>query len=283
MEAIWYACVLEMEATADGIIPATHGHQVHGLFFELVGSTCPELAAALHDANRRQPFTLSPLIGLPPPRGPGHPVHAGGRLSFRCTLLNGEIFGGFVGALLGEDAVRAVRLGQVPLRVRRVSTTPAEHPWAGTVRPHRLLANAPALATITLQLSSPTAFSLGNRPGLGKVVEPLPRPELVFGGLLSAWNTFGDAPLDPALRDLVAERVLVSRFRLQSELYQFRNHVQFGAVGQCTYAVKGDVPPESLRALNALADAALYLGVGYRTTMGMGQVRALRSKERRDG
>lgn len=270
---LWYACVLELEARRDGVVPVTHGHQLHALFLDLVRGVDPALSAALHEGFGRRPFTLSPLRGLPPAAGHGHAVAAGTRLAFRLTLLDPALLGGLVVALLSEGGVGDVRLGATPFRVCRVATAPDQHPWAGIAAPRRLLDGADAARAIALRFATPTAFSLGTRSGAGKVVETLPRPELLFGGLLSAWNAFSGVPLDPALRRLIAERVVVSRFQLQSSAYRFRDHVQIGAVGACTYDVKGQVPADALRQLNALADAALYLGVGYRTTMGMGQAR----------
>jgi CRISPR-associated endoribonuclease Cas6 len=57
-------------------------------------------------------------------------------------------------------------------------------------------------------------------------------------------------------------------------MLRFRRSYQIGFTGRVTYGLMAD--NEIARAqLNALADAALYLGVGYKTTMGMGQTRRI--------
>jgi CRISPR-associated endoribonuclease Cas6 len=53
---------------------------------------------------------------------------------------------------------------------------------------------------------------------------------------------------------------------------QFDRFAQKGFVGMVTYEVKRGTP-ELAHIVNALADLALYAGVGYKTTMGMGQCR----------
>lgn len=46
-----------------------------------------------------------------------------------------------------------------------------------------------------------------------------------------------------------------------------------GCVGEISYRILGDVKPEEIKQINALADLALYAGVGRKTTMGMGMVK----------
>jgi CRISPR-associated endoribonuclease Cas6 len=48
-------------------------------------------------------------------------------------------------------------------------------------------------------------------------------------------------------------------------------------LGQVNYRILGDVEPMQIKQINALADFALYAGVGRKTTMGMGMLRRLSS------
>jgi CRISPR/Cas system endoribonuclease Cas6 (RAMP superfamily) len=54
-------------------------------------------------------------------------------------------------------------------------------------------------------------------------------------------------------------------------MLQFNKSQQVGFVGNCTYQLHG--LPADLRLLHTLARAAFFLGVGYKTTQGMGLVR----------
>jgi hypothetical protein len=44
-DGLWYAAVLQLEARDQGVLPRTHGHQVHALFLNLVRSVDPDLSA----------------------------------------------------------------------------------------------------------------------------------------------------------------------------------------------------------------------------------------------
>lgn len=44
-------------------------------------------------------------------------------------------------------------------------------------------------------------------------------------------------------------------------------------VGEISYRILGDVEAIAIKQINALADYALYAGLGRKTTMGMGMVR----------
>jgi CRISPR-associated endoribonuclease Cas6 len=46
-------------------------------------------------------------------------------------------------------------------------------------------------------------------------------------------------------------------------------------VGEISYRLMGDVEPLQIKQINALADFALYAGIGRKTPMGMGMVRRL--------
>ena len=52
-----------------------------------------------------------------------------------------------------------------------------------------------------------------------------------------------------------------------------RYQLQVGFVGQCTFGVRKDMPAEVVWGIRLLAAFGFFAGVGYRTTMGMGQVR----------
>jgi CRISPR-associated endoribonuclease Cas6 len=63
---------------------------------------------------------------------------------------------------------------------------------------------------------------------------------------------------------------------LRTEMLRFAKSPQLGFTGFCRYTLRGD--DADLRWINALADAAFFLGVGYKTTQGMGLVRVTRGE-----
>src|SRR5262249_21418010 len=62
-----------------------------------------------------------------------------------------------------------------------------------------------------------------------------------------------------------------TRYQLHTEILQFSKSPQLGFVGTCAFQLHG--APADLRLLHVLARAAFFLGVGYKTTQGMGLVR----------
>lgn len=289
-----YSCVAFLTAEEPATLPATQGHHAHAAFLELVRGVDPKLAAWLHDAHGRKPFTVSPLCGLPEARHGQVQVAAGWTCWLRLTFLAQPVFDTFLAALLRGAAQPRIRLGTGSFLVTQARCTPGSHPWAGWTTANALAAkmgrpglpsavNAQDAAevaggptTFTFELASPTAWSLGGHRG--RRIEVLPTPVLFFGSLISSWNAwFGDrlGRIGPELRDYLAEAVVVGRMDLETRMYRYQDHLQVGTVGRVTYRLLDRPATAEAGILNALADFAFYAGVGYRTTMGMGQVRRL--------
>lgn len=76
--------------------------------------------------------------------------------------------------------------------------------------------------------------------------------------------------------------IIVTDYELKAHHVHFTTHLQCGFVGTCTYQVRGlDEKTSSEGALTIrqqvalLAQLAFYTGIGYKTAMGLGQVRLL--------
>lgn len=198
-----------------------------------------------------------------------------------------------------------LRLGSVLFDVVEVTTsTPPQHPehtiqWMGHTTYAELVERArtcnPTASTtrnISLEFRSPTALSNGQR-AWGKQMYLFPDHERVFSGLARAWNYWAPVQyaLDlQALQGYIREWVTVTHYELRTQTVHFDCATQEGFTGKCTYAFM-DAPRESTyryaqakvvgagltsgQALHLLSSFAFYAGVGYKTTMGMGQVRPL--------
>ena len=163
---------------------------------------------------------------------------------------------------------------------------------------------------VGLEFRSPTAFSNGQTVW-GKQMHVFPDPERVFDSLARAWNTWAPSHfiLDTrTIQAYVRDWVVISHYELQTHTFHFDRSTQEGFTGRCVYAMKerewtrsryaqtleeastsskGLRRGESLlpatvgagltpvQALHLLANFAFYAGVGYKTTMGMGQTRPL--------
>jgi CRISPR-associated endoribonuclease Cas6 len=214
-------------------------------------------------------------------------VRAGEPFWLRFTLLNSELFATFTRYLLapparpGRSGQPRLRLDELDFAITEMLTTPGSHPWAGYTtaaelcRQWHTTALEKAHYKISLELASGTVFSpSGNKAGMGKFMEVLPTPEMLFGSLAAAWNERIGLALDhQAIRAYAQETVVVSNYKLETQLFHYWGQPQVGAVGRVTYQLKDSHTPELAAALNLLADFAFYSGLGAKTAMGMGMAR----------
>lgn len=296
-----YSTVVKLVAAREGSIPATQGQLAHGAFFAIVKSVDPALADALHAGNSRKPFTISPLQGVGQAHNGQVRIRRGQEVWLRFTVLGSDLFTIFIHHFLKPSSFQvegwgvgqstdakscaslpALYLGQVDFTISEILTTPGSHPWAGHTRPDDLwqawhAVSPPDLARkITIEFASPTVFSRGSRNGLGKIMDPFPSPAMFFGSLVAMWNEHLPLALDKqTIRSYAEETVVVGEYSMQSRMFRYWQQPQIGAVGKVTYLLKDQRHHELIRVLNLLADFAFYSGVGYKTTMGMGQVRRI--------
>ncbi len=279
-----HSIVLKLAPEREGRIRATHGHHAHAAFLRAVQQADPALAEVLHHPQLPlKPFTVSPLLGL----GPGHEgtleVSPERDYFLRFTVLYEPVFRQFMARFLYDGGRPLLHLGQMPFLIKEILTTPGSHPWAGYTSFVEIAQQAQAARSVTLEFTTPTAFSFGERPW-GQQIVPLPIPRLVFGSLAKTWNALGPPALSldwRACRDYIEEQVVVARLRrVETRMLAYADAPQLGFVGQVSFEFKGD--DETIHAqLDALADLAFYAGVGYKTTMGMGQCRRLDTDEHR--
>jgi CRISPR-associated endoribonuclease Cas6 len=283
---ILYSIVLKLAPERQGRIRATHGHHAHAAFLRALRQADPALAEAMHRPQTPvKPFTVSPLLGL----GPGHEGTLGVSPErdyfLRFTVLYAPIFEQFMGRFLRGDGRPWLQLGQMPFHIKEILTTPGSHPWSGYRSFVEMAQEAAPAEGVTLQFTTPTAFSFGKRDW-GQQVVPLPVPRLVFGSLARSWNALAPPALHldrQALRAYVEDNVVVAGMRgVRTRMLAFRDAPQLGFVGRVTFEFKGR--DETMRCqLNALAELAFYAGVGYKTTMGMGQCKKMIGKGDRKG
>jgi len=155
-------------------------------------------------------------------------------------------------------------------RILSCTKDPAVHPLAESASYEELyrrnIARPPSTRTLRFRFASPTTF----RVRAANV--PLPLPFLVFANLAARWNAF--APVDLG-RDVGAhaERLLVpSRYHLRTAMTDYGRYRLVGFVGECEYVMRPADDDLYPRIFRLLTEFARYAGVGYKTTMGLGQV-----------
>lgn len=120
-----------------------------------------------------------------------------------------------------------------------------------------------------MRFVSPTAFSWG-----GRRFVIFPEPFLIWESLLHTWNRYAPRVYRverSEFRTLLLQNIQVTQCLLRTKTLYFPNYTQKGFVGSCSYSIMS--PDDDAARLTTLAAFAYYAGVGYKTTMGMGQVR----------
>ncbi|MEH1827171.1 MAG: CRISPR-associated endoribonuclease Cas6 [Nostoc sp.] len=256
------------------------GRHLHALFLTLVSSVDSTLGDRLHDSTADKAFTLSPLqINSPLLKvGKGgsklqyshqQPIPAGTPCWWRISLLDDTLFGKLTQLWLNLNPNRPWHLGPADLYITSIQGTPQSiQPWANASTYAQLYEeSSDRNSSINLSFSTPTAFRQGQYD------TTLPTRESVFNSLLSRWNKYSGIEFP----QIAIESIFPSFVNIHTEILADSRSKFIGILGEVTYKILGAVEPIQIKQINALADFALYTGVGRKTTMGMGMTRRLYS------
>ncbi|MFW9257760.1 CRISPR-associated endoribonuclease Cas6 [Nostoc sp. CALU 546] len=265
------------------------GRHLHALFLTLVSSVDSTLGDRLHDSTADKAFTLSPLQI----RGQGigdrgqdwgkykskisnssslqyshqQPIPAGTPCWWRISLLDDTLFGKLTQLWLNLNPNRPWHLGPADLYITSIQGTPQSiQPWANATTYAQLYEEASERnSSINLSFSTPTAFRQGQYD------TTLPTRESVFNSLLSRWNKYSGIELN----QIAIESIFPSFVNIHTEIVADSRSKFIGIIGEVNYKILGEIEPIQIKQINALADFALYAGIGRKTTMGMGMTRRL--------
>lgn len=291
-----FAFQLRLHPRKAGRVAANAGSQIQAAFLDLVRQIDPALAEALHTPNQRRPYTLGMLRGFNNltseqqaqalNQGETLAVSPGQVYWLRMTMLDDTVFDTFMRILLLKAQELTFRIGETLFEVSRVAVnvegSNQESAWVASSSFAVLHNLVEAQASYHFEFHTPTAFSLGNR-SWGKHLHLFPEPGNVFESLAAQWENFAPQPLRLAAhaltpRDLgqwCAEYIVAARYALTTSHLAAKRFGHSGFQGTITYDVKGHRGTPEARWLSTLARFAFFSGIGYKTTMGMGQTRCL--------
>lgn len=250
------------------------GKHLHALFLNLVSSVDRTLGTHLHDQKTDKAFTLSPLqIGHPKTtdfilqREHKYPIKAGTPCWWRIALLNDSLFGNLTQLWLNLNPEQPWHLGPANLQITSILGTPhTDFPWANYATYADIYAQASEEERqINLAFCTPNAFRQMHFD------TALPTRDLVFNSLLRKWNQYSGIEF---FSDLI-EPIYPSFFDIHTEIIDDARSKFIGCVGVMNFRILGEVESMKIKQINALADFALYSGVGRKTPMGMGMVRRI--------
>jgi CRISPR-associated endoribonuclease Cas6 len=267
------ALLVHLESAQAGQFDQFTGRGVHGFWFQRWRETDPQTGDALHASNAIQPFTLSPLMGLPrakPAQRGSISLEKGQGCRFRLTLLDDALIApllskwaeGLPGQALhippsgdGSDG-----LAWTVTRVEEESRVSYED------LSKKYLMNPAPPRQWTLDFLTPTTFH-GKETHL-----PFPLPESLVGSWLRRWNAFAPLALPEELVEWSRLKLAVSSFRLQTLPAREAERLRVGCVGRLGLRAL-DMPPYLRAALDLLAHFSSFCGSGSHTSQGLGQTR----------
>lgn len=288
------SCVFILEADQEAVVPFTNGRASHAAFLKMVGDLDAMLAWRLHNQGRGKPFTVSPLWGVRKRQDDGFCIQAGREYWLRFTSLDPMLSA--LLSMLTPQQIGSFNLAEATFSVRRILTTREAHSWAGQCSYESFYDNwfstgdSPS-RKFKLSFITPTSFRSGRRNFL------FPLPHLVFFSLVEKWKQYAPTALgmeaqktfdeicglettDTNSGELMRSKswallnnvVSVTRYNLRTRVRDFTLYKQLGFTGEAEFEIHAAVERWS-RLLHLLAEFAFYAGVGYKTTMGMGQSR----------
>jgi CRISPR-associated endoribonuclease Cas6 len=262
--------VFELRPERPASIPKTFGNFGYAVFLKLLNELDERLATELHDRRGEKPFTVSPLQGEFMSDNGRLQVGTGTTYWFRVTALSPNVWE-LLSRLLEASPDRIV-IDKEPFLVEKITAAASEHPWAAMSRYEELydkwLTGVETVPhKISVRFYSPTTFR-----SKGQNV-PVPLPKLFFHQLMLKWNRFSPVFIGEDISDIAERKVVLSRYNLETRMMHFGKYRQVGFTGNCEFFLKLEGDEIWARVVHLLADFAFFSGVGYKTTMGMGQVR----------
>lgn len=254
------------------------GRHLHALFLTLVSSVDRQLGDYLHEAKADKAFTLSPLQASQQTKRIERQdsnlqwehtkaIPAGTPCWWRVSLLDDTLFGKLTHLWLNLNPNHPWHLGPADLHITSIFGTPQfTQSWANASTYAQLYEQASdSDRLIAFSFVTPTAFRQREYDSV------LPTRECVFNSLLKRWNKYSGIEIS----QIPIESIFPSFVNISTSILADSRSKFIGILGETSYRILGDVSPEVIKQINALADFALYSGVGRKTPMGMGMVRRL--------
>lgn len=271
-----YSLVINFVPQAPISLAHLSGRHVHALFLDLVSSVDRDLGTELHLQEKEKAFTLSPIqLKLNQKLlqwSYRRPIDAGVPCWWRVTLLDDALFGQLADLWLNMNPNQAWQLGATPLNLMSILATPQrQQPWAQYLSYDALYEQAldgtdsetaQQARKLNFTFCTPTAFRYSQYDCC------LPDRDSVFRSLLRRWNRYSGNPF----HETIFESIYPSFFNIKTEIVNDGRSKFIGCVGDISYSILGQVDPQTIKQINALANFAFFAGVGRKTPMGMGQV-----------
>ncbi len=240
-----------------GMIRGHGGVELHGMFFNILRQINPTLADEIHEMQQK-PFSIGPLVGKIERKDGAAQIVAAKSYTFSIATFTDDLTVTLPELIQAMWAMEEIKLGGAGFKL-----VEAKFLQNKAYSFSQLLLSTKSLQRIQMEFVSPTCFRSKGRLLL------FPEPSLVFSSLLDKWNAFSDVPIPTIGFDLIQ----VTKYELKTTMSQVGERDLIGFKGTCTYTFTPEAPELTRWAVHVLASFAPLSGVGYKTTVGMGQVK----------
>lgn len=249
--------IITIQCVKEGYSKGYGGLDLHGWFFNLLQGYDPLISKKLHESEDK-PFTIGPLTGAK--REQGRSILLTDReYSFSVAGLNNEVCS-LLSEITGVWPGTALRLGSADLLIKEVKPLFREQGLAY----QEIREKSKPKPGFRMEFRSPTSF---RKNGTQFV---FPHLEMIVQNLWRRWNIFSKLIL-PEISDL--SFIQVSRYRLETQLIDFGEYKIIGFVGECNFHMDENSSEDLNAIVHSLAYFAGIAGVGYKTSMGLGDTR----------
>jgi CRISPR-associated endoribonuclease Cas6 len=246
--------IFRVQAVKGGLINGTGGTELHASFLQGVRHYDPAFSEILHE-DREKPFSLGPLVGEMNMQEGKWLLETGKWYSFSLASLNQSIYE-ILPQMVEFWTNKPLRLGQAEFILYE-----AKFVVPGGISYSSIVEKSREVEKFSLEFLSPTAFK-----SKGKYLL-FPEFEQVYRSLATTWHSFSNAPLGASN----LKGVEVVKYKLKTVLGKFDSYQVPGFIGNCQYSITGN--RELARIMGILGYYAGFAGIGYKRTMGQGQVR----------
>jgi CRISPR-associated endoribonuclease Cas6 len=259
---MFYSIIVKFRAKSDIYFKNYPGENLHGMLFNILKRRNDQQATLLHDKYESKPFTISPILPYLKWKKGKRYLKSGKKHFIRVTFLEDQWYKLFMESFLYNR--QNLKLGRTKIEVDEILTNSKEHKRCNVIEAKDLRNNSRSSKKIKLKFHSTTTFRDNDRHII------FPQEKYLFNSLLSKWKEFGGEKL--VVDSVDFSKIIISRYELESVMEEFKNYTIKGFRGYCEYELDNNLSLDKIRDINLLADFSFYSGVGYKTTMGLGQV-----------
>lgn len=222
----------------------------HGIFFSILKEYNEKISKQYHEKPSKQSFSISPILSKEKFNIRYFDKYS--LLKVNISLYNDEIHKGLFEFIKKNEKVN---YGGRELLIEEISYKSIDEEFLDEKRIKRGVIN----------FITPTVFRIN------PANSPIPNPRRIFKSLNKSYDTiYNYKLLEDEIIEQIEKYVTVEGFNINTEVAKYKKFNITGFVGNVTLNLK--YPEDTVqRKLERLFALASYVGIGYKTGMGMGQ------------